>query len=258
MARSIGFTHPPAREKRSSPRSGFAPGDDLPTYPALQLSYSSRRMLACLPDYREPRRWNRQKHPSKSSAAAASPPRDVLQQLMGREFPLVQACVSVSAAPEHHPMNGKALITQRSAGKCKGRSRFAMERWSERASRRRAAGWIRSDPCSCNEQRAAGIGSAESVSWLREAIPEQISVSGDGEMVARMRAGRQDVWRDTAPGALFFSLCHGAHVRSGWLSMPLPLLCPALPCPTQPLLCHALARPWRETRTRRSGTRALR
>jgi hypothetical protein len=92
-------------------------------------------------------------------------------------------------------------------------------------------------------QRAAGIGSAESASWLREAIPEQISMGGDGEMAARMRAGRQDVWRDTASGAFFF-LCHGAHVRSGWVSMPLPLLCPALPCPTLalPCSCTALAR----------------
>jgi hypothetical protein len=115
-------------------------------------------MLACLSAYRGSRRWNRQKHPSKSSVAAASPPRDVLQQLMGREFPLIQACVSVSAAPEHHPMNGKALITQRSAGRCNGRSRFAMERASVRAVDEPRAG---SDPCSCNGQRAAGSGHRE-------------------------------------------------------------------------------------------------
>jgi hypothetical protein len=52
-------------------------------------------------------------------------------------------------------------------------------------------------------QRAAGIGSAESASWLREAIPEQISMGGDGEMVARMRAGRS--FGATPPQALFSS-----------------------------------------------------
>jgi hypothetical protein len=39
--RSIGFTRQQEKRRSSSPRSGFALGDDLPTYPALQLPHSS-------------------------------------------------------------------------------------------------------------------------------------------------------------------------------------------------------------------------
>jgi hypothetical protein len=127
--RSIGFTCQQEKRRNSSPRSGFALGDDLPTYPALQLPHSSRRMLACLPIE------NPVGGTDKSTPAKAAQPRLLHRGMScssswGVNF-LSSKCVSVSAAPEHHPMNGKALITQRSAGRCNGCSRFAMERACE-------------------------------------------------------------------------------------------------------------------------------
>jgi hypothetical protein len=106
-----------------------------------------------------------------------------------------------------------------------------------------------SDPCSCNWQRAAGSGHRECrVSILAARGNTRANIHGRRRRDGCEDESRQVIWRDTAPGALFF-LCHGAHVRSGWVSMSLPLLRPALPCPALPwqtlalpCSCTALAR----------------